>query len=106
MRSEAHVSAPVTEAEAAAIAHAFYGLDASVQSLPSEYDNNFRLTTAGGDYILKVMHESRERAFIDMQQSVLQHLARRAPLLVLPQVCPARDHSLITNVTLADGQKR
>ncbi|SRR5258708_31163108 len=106
MVSEGRVSTPVTEAEITAIAHAFYGLDAIIQSLPSEYDNNFHLITAGREYILKVMHGSRERAFIDMQQSVLQHLARTTPHLVLPKVCPARDHALTIKVTLADGQER
>ncbi len=107
MVPEARVAAPVTEVEAAAIARTYYGLDVEAQSLPGEYDNNFRLNGSDGrSYILKVMHGGRERSFIDMQQSVLQHLAQRAPHLALPRLCPAQDGSSITQASLQDGQER
>src|SRR6267378_2153716 len=95
MLLEERVARATTEAEAVELARELYGLAVTAQALPGEYDDNFHLTTldksAGGngergEFVLKVMHPARERAFIDMQCCALQHLAQRAPELTLPRV--------------------
>lgn len=79
-----------TPAAAAQLAESLYGLHATAQALPGEYDHNFYLLTDnGGEYVLKIMHAARERAFMEMQCAVLQHLAERVPALGLQRVCPA-----------------
>ena len=78
MSLEARVGPPIAEAEAVHLAHELYGVEASAQALPGEYDDNFHLTGADGrEYVLKVMHSARERSFIDMQCQALRHLAQR-----------------------------
>ena len=77
MSLEARVGPPIAEAEAVRIARELYGLEASAQALPGEYDDNFRLTGDDGrEYVLKVMHTARERSFIDLQCQALRHLAQ------------------------------
>src|SRR5712672_474320 len=95
MLLEERVARATTEAEAVELARELYGLGVTAKTLPGEYDDNFHLATldksAGGngergEFVLKVMHPARERAFIDMQCCALQHLAQRAPQLRLPRV--------------------
>jgi 4-aminobutyrate aminotransferase-like enzyme/Ser/Thr protein kinase RdoA (MazF antagonist) len=107
MSLEARVGPPIAEAEAVRLARELYGVEASAQALPGEYDDNFHLTGADGrENVLKVMHPARERSFIDMQCQALRHLAQRAPHLSLPRVLPDRDGELFSAVTLADGSTR
>jgi 4-aminobutyrate aminotransferase-like enzyme/Ser/Thr protein kinase RdoA (MazF antagonist) len=107
MLPEARVTQPFTESEAARLAHEIFGLEASARSLPGEYDDNFHLTASNARaYVLKVMHAGRERSFIDMQCRALQHLARRAPHLAVPRVCPTRSGEAFQNVAVSDGSDR
>jgi 4-aminobutyrate aminotransferase-like enzyme/Ser/Thr protein kinase RdoA (MazF antagonist)/murein DD-endopeptidase MepM/ murein hydrolase activator NlpD len=107
MSLEARVGPPIAEAEAVRIAGELYGLAASAQTLPGEYDDNFHLTGADGqELVLKVMHPARERSFVDLQCLALRHLAQRAPHLTLPRVLPDRDGELFSAVTIADGSTR
>jgi len=107
MLPEARVTQPFTESEAVRLAHEIFGLEASARSLPGEYDDNFHLTASNERaYVLKVMHSGRERPFIDMQCRALQHLARRAPHLAVPRVCPTRSGEAFQNVAVADGSER
>src|SRR6267143_5368135 len=107
MSLEARVGPPIAEAEAVRIASELYGVEASAQALPGEYDDNFHLTGAGGqEHVLKVMHPAREHSFIDMQCQALRHLAQRAPHLSLPRVLQDHDGKLFSAVTLADGATR
>ncbi len=80
-----------TTDEAQRLAADLYGLAATAESLPGEYDDNFRLTARdGASYVLKVMHPARERGFVDLQCRALGHVAARAPRLALPRVVPLR----------------
>lgn len=107
MIPEARVAQPVTESEAARLTREIFSLDVSAKSLPGEYDDNFHLSSARGrEFVLKVMHPSREQAFVEMQCQALQHLARRAPQLSLPRVCPTPNGDAFTVSILADGSKR
>jgi 4-aminobutyrate aminotransferase-like enzyme/Ser/Thr protein kinase RdoA (MazF antagonist) len=107
MLPEARVTQPVTESEATQLAREIFGLEADARALPGEYDDNFHLTASDGrGYVLKVMHAGRERSFVDMQCRALQHLARRAPHLAVPRVCPTPDGAAFQNVRLADGSER
>jgi 4-aminobutyrate aminotransferase-like enzyme/Ser/Thr protein kinase RdoA (MazF antagonist) len=107
MPLEERLTSPVTETEAARIAHEIYGLGAKAYSLPGEYDDNFHLKTSDGrEFVLKLMHPARERSFIDMQCQALLHLAERAPQLALPRVSPSASGESFTKVRLADGSER
>jgi len=107
MLLETRVEHPITGAEAAGLASKLYGLEVSAQTLPGEYDDNFRLTaTDGRAFVLKVMHPARESSFIDLQCQALRHLAQRAPQLGLPRVLPNSNGELFASITAADGSNR
>jgi len=118
MLLEERVGQPITEAEAKEWARELYGLEVSAKSLPGEYDDNFHLTNerAGADaargllsasaFVLKAMHPARERDFIDLQCRALQHLAERAPQILLPRVCATKNGDNFTEITGSDGSRR
>jgi len=107
MIPEARVAQPVTESEAARLACEIFSLDVSAKSLPGEYDDNFRLSSADGrEFVLKIMHPAREQSFVEMQCQALQHLAKRVPHLSLPRVCATPTGDAFTVATLPDGSKR
>jgi len=87
---EAPVAKPVQESEALEIARQFFGIEAAAHSLPGEYDDNFHLHALDGrEFVLKIMHPDRERAFVEMQCAALRHLATNALTLPLPRVVPS-----------------
>src|SRR5882724_8345513 len=118
MLLEERVGQPVTEAEAEDFARELYGLIVTAKSLPGEYDDNFHLTNekasahaAGGPlaapaFVLKVMHPAREPDFIDLQCRALQHLAERAPQILVPRVCSTKNGDNFTVITTTDGSQR
>src|SRR5215475_2261698 len=104
---EAPVTKPIQEKEAAELARQLFGIEAAARSLPGEYDDNFHLHAAdGAEFVLKVMHPNRERAFVEMQCAMLEHLAKRAPELPLPRVIPSRDQKSCSEKTIQDGSQR
>ena len=107
MIPEARVAQPVTASEAARLAREIFSLDVSARSLRGEYDDNFHLGSIDGrEFVLKIMHPAREESFVEMQCEALEHLARRAPQLLLPRVCKTPSSDTFTVATLADGTKR
>ncbi len=107
MLLESGVARPLSAEEAARLARDLYGLVVTAKSLPGEYDDNFYLVAAdGAQYVLKVMHPARERAFIDLQCQALQHLAKHAEALVLQRVMSTQSGELQTEITAADGTNR
>src|SRR5262249_23642922 len=106
MISRAQTPPLVSQDDAIRLARDIYGLEVSAESLPGEYDHNFHVKTAEGRaFVLKVMHESRERAFLDLQCRALQHLADRAPGIVLPRVQLTARGEAFTKVAVANGQE-
>jgi 4-aminobutyrate aminotransferase-like enzyme/Ser/Thr protein kinase RdoA (MazF antagonist) len=107
MMPEARIAAPISSAEAAHLAQSLYSLDATAQSLPGEYDDNFHLTASNShQFVLKLMHPARKESFVDMQCRALAHLANHAPHLHLPRVIPTPAGALFTHATLPDNSVR
>ena len=107
MIPEARVAPPISESEATALACEIYGLRASANRLPGEYDDNFHLSSADGqEFVLKVMHPARERSFLELQCAALRHLSTRAPHLSLPSVSSAPNGTDFVLEKLGDGQRR
>ena len=80
---------PEPFATPAALLQAHWGLTADrVNPLPGEYDANFYVRAAGGGgaYVLKVMHSSRDRPFLDMQVAILQHVIAANPALCVSRI--------------------
>jgi 4-aminobutyrate aminotransferase-like enzyme/Ser/Thr protein kinase RdoA (MazF antagonist) len=107
MRLESSVAYPIAVEEAARLGQELYGVDATVKSLPGEYDDNFYLKAADGrEFVLKVMHPARDRSFIDLQCQALQYLAVRAGHLFLPRVIPTLGEKPYSEITVTAGARR
>jgi len=81
-------------AGAAQLARDLYGLEAAASPLPSERDQNFRLTTATGErFVLKIANLEEARDLLDAQDAAMAHVAG---IGLCPRVLPALDGSRIT----------
>jgi hydroxylysine kinase len=84
-------SPPVTTPEAAGAIRACFGLIGQLARLPGEADDNFRLDTADGRYVVKFAHLRADPAVVSVQVRVLRHIESAAPGLPVPRVLPALD---------------
>jgi hypothetical protein len=72
---------------AIAIARECFGLYVGARELPSERDQNFLLTDAsGGKFVLKIANALEERALLEAQYAVLDHLGTRVSFC--PRIVP------------------
>ena len=84
-----HQSAPEFSDDAAMeLLRTYWGLDAAVRPLVSERDQNFRVTTGGGEYVLKIANAAEPDAVTDFQIKALIHIADRVDALSLPIRAP------------------
>ncbi len=61
-----------------------WGFECAVSRLDGEYDLNFLVTCAAGDYVLKVMRVDCDDAFVAMQCSALAHLQQVSAAVQVP----------------------
>ncbi len=105
--TEPHNAPPWQMKAVESLAGDVYGLAARARRLPSEYDQVFHLVARDDTaFIMKVMHPSRDAAFIDLQCRTLQHLARTAPGCNLPRVINTRKGEAFTTARGDDGEER
>ncbi len=64
-----------TDTELAALAAQHFGLSGRIRPLPSERDQNARLTAGGVDYVLKIANPAEDAAQIALQTATMRHLA-------------------------------
>jgi 4-aminobutyrate aminotransferase-like enzyme/Ser/Thr protein kinase RdoA (MazF antagonist)/murein DD-endopeptidase MepM/ murein hydrolase activator NlpD len=75
-------------------------------SLPSERDQNFRITTAGGaSFVLKIANATESREIQTFQNAALEHLAERRPELAVPRVCRSASREAILTATGSGGRQ-
>ena len=67
---------PAFSAETAArITHDLYGIAGAANELPSDRDQNFRVTTnTGREWVLKIANAREDRAVLAMQNAIMAHL--------------------------------
>ena len=82
-----------------------WGIDAAISSLDGEYDLNF-LATGQQDYVLKVMRQGCEPAFIDLQCKAFDHIINKAPTTPVPAVVRTLGGERFTEVADASGEPR
>lgn len=89
MTDDVFVAAPPSfgHPELAALA-AEFGLEGTVTSLESERDQNVRIDSPDGAFVLKVANRAEQRETLEMQDAVLRHLARTAEDVAVPVVRP------------------
>jgi Ser/Thr protein kinase RdoA (MazF antagonist) len=72
-------------ASAEAAAEELFGIHGHAQSLPSERDQNFLLTDSAGEkFVLKIANALESRAFLEAENAVLKHVARRVSFCQSP----------------------
>jgi hypothetical protein len=86
------------------LAQDHWGLDGTVSALTSERDQNHRLDTGQGSFVLKLANRSEPARLTEFQTLALLDLARSAPDLPIPRVLRAKDGRLI--VTTSEGSMR
>ena len=69
------------EDDAVRMARDLFGLEASAKSLPSERDQNFRLTASGGDrYVLKIANATEPIEILVLQNQAMRHVFQKSRL--------------------------
>ena len=68
------------------LASAVFGLRGTISSLVSERDQNVRIDTHDGSYVMKIAHVAEDPVALSLQQSALEHLRAVDPDLPVPQV--------------------
>ncbi|MDH3797210.1 MAG: phosphotransferase, partial [Desulfobacterales bacterium] len=91
-----------TEQEAVAIVKDLYGIQATANPLPSERDQNFRMTAeTGSRFVLKIANALEDPTMLDCQNQAMQHLNRHVAFC--PQVVEAKSGHLISETRSATG---
>ena len=65
-----------SEKDLAALAVQHFGTRGIIRPLPSERDQNARLTCDGRDYVLKIANPAEDPGQIDLQNATMLHLAQ------------------------------
>lgn len=94
------------ERDAEALARRHYGRELVAHPLTGERDRNFRMTAQDGSvFVLKVSNPAEPRDIVNLQTSVLNHLAQTDPTLSVPRAVATAGGVYETLITLGDGRE-
>ena len=79
-----------SSSEAQSLAQEYFGLSGAVSELPSHLDQNFRLKTNTGSYVLKIANAAADSDYVDFQQAVISYLQENDTRVCFPIVVPAQ----------------
>jgi len=98
---------PLPIERAVALARDRYGLEARVERLSGERDENFKLIAAdGAEYLLKIAHAAEEPSATELSVAALEHVAHSDPTLPCPRVIAARTGGRHVRFVDHDGSER
>ena len=93
-----------SETAASALVRERWGLSGRLDPLPSERDQNFRLTTGAGDrFVLKISESAESRAVLECQNAMLVRLVAALPAYEFPAFVPDREGQAIATAAGEDG---
>jgi len=93
-------------AEAEGLAQREFQVVGRADVLPSERDQNFRLTIADGSaFVLKIANATEQPETLDFQNAALAHLAERRPALAVPRVCRSASGRTVIRALGPDGRE-
>ena len=93
-----------SETAASALVRELWGLSGRLDPLPSERDQNFRLTTGAGDrFVLKISESAESRAVLECQNAMLVRLVAALPAYGFPAFVPDREGQAIATAAGEDG---
>ncbi|MXW84117.1 MAG: aminotransferase class III-fold pyridoxal phosphate-dependent enzyme [Rhodothermaceae bacterium] len=98
-----HTAPRFSVTEASLLAREHFGLEGHATALPSHLDQNFRLDTASGRFVLKLANTAAESEYVDLQQAVLAHLQKDG-VQHFPEVVCARNGEQKVIVEGRDGE--
>jgi 4-aminobutyrate aminotransferase-like enzyme/Ser/Thr protein kinase RdoA (MazF antagonist) len=91
--------------EAETLARRHFGVTAVADPLPSERDQNFRLTTADNRrFVLKIANATERPEILAFENAALEHLAARDPGLAIPRLLRSASGESIVQVAGPDGR--
>ena len=93
----------LTEDEAGDLLESRFGLQGALSPLPSERDQNFRVVTERGEFVLKIAGAAEPAGHLAMQHAALAWLAEHAPDLPVPRLVPARSGESLISVRGSNG---
>jgi Ser/Thr protein kinase RdoA (MazF antagonist) len=91
----------LTPADALLLADRYWRIQGDVSVLPSYADQNFRIRSQAGDYVLKVAHPSWSRLDLELENQAMMTLAEHEPALRWPQVQHALDGQHLLTLPIA-----
>jgi 4-aminobutyrate aminotransferase-like enzyme/Ser/Thr protein kinase RdoA (MazF antagonist) len=80
-----------TGQEVAKIADKYFGISGEIKMLVSERDQNARIRTQEGEYVLKIANSAENPENLEFQNAVLDHIAALDPSLAIPKVIKGID---------------
>jgi len=103
-----HAKSVIKLPDVAHIAQSWPGFqNCLIEALPGEIDLNFKLTRQDGAcFVLKIAHPDTSLESLDFQNKLLQHLAKQALPLRLPQVILSQKGATIHLLEGAEGGNR
>ncbi len=94
-----------TAAEAQKIALDHYSISSLAKRLPSERDQNFRLTDeSGNEFVLKISGVSEQLPNLEFQNNVITHLRSKHDERFFPRICRTTNGEEICKVIDEDGR--
>jgi Ser/Thr protein kinase RdoA (MazF antagonist)/murein DD-endopeptidase MepM/ murein hydrolase activator NlpD len=109
MSSIVHHAPRFSEPDAVRIAKDLFALDVTAKLLPSERDQNFRLTASTDQtYVLKIANSTEAEAVLDFQNRAMIHIGdqcrrMKPPISFAPRVCLSVREAQITSTRADDG---
>jgi 4-aminobutyrate aminotransferase-like enzyme/Ser/Thr protein kinase RdoA (MazF antagonist) len=95
----------ITPAFAEHVALELYCLQAKAKALVGEYDKNFHLQSAQGEFVLKIMGSQAERETLELQIAALEHIALQNPELSAPRVQQTKQNNFTESIEVVDGKR-
>jgi Ser/Thr protein kinase RdoA (MazF antagonist) len=100
-------AASIPSAEARQLLYRHYGITGEVRRLAGEKDDNFLVTTQGGERrVLKISHPGERMEAVQFQRGALRHMAAADPGLFIPTVIPAVNGAPELRAEMSDGSLR
>ncbi|MBN2415144.1 aminotransferase class III-fold pyridoxal phosphate-dependent enzyme [bacterium] len=90
--------------EAAALCSRFYGISGEAIELPSERDQNFKISSSDGSWVLKIANPAEDQEKIELENRVMHHLNSAGERQICPTIVQSRQGNDIQTVTDLQGK--
>ena len=95
----------LTQDVAARIVFDLYGIEGSAAPLPSERDQNFKISGDGEKYVLKIANSEESVRFLELQNQLIQFLSAGHTDLEFARLVPSRTGETISRIKDERGRE-